>query len=186
MNGVGFVCSVRLVIRHRQIQARWIILVQGQRKLQVGKKIFTHHYRKTSNSKSQGFFVLGMFVNKCWCGAAVAQQTVNLLVIGSNPITNAEWFFDILDKLEVQLSWLEHRPYMARVIGSNPVTSTNGYQSGTRLSETGGNGDNKIGNWRYRIVAIAADCKSALIRVRWFESIYLHQWKYSSVGRAPD
>ena len=50
---------------------------------------------------------------------------------------------------------------MARAVGSNPTSPTNGYQSGTRLSETGGNGDNKIGIWEYRIVAIAADCKSA-------------------------
>ena len=34
---------------------------------------------------------------------------------------------------------------MARAVGSNPTSPTNGYQSGTRLSETGGYGDNKIG-----------------------------------------
>ena len=39
-------------------------------------------------------------------------------------------------------------------------------------------------NWEYRIVAIATDCKSVLIRVRRFESFYSHNWKCSSVGRA--
>ena len=29
--------------------------------------------------------------------------------------------------------------------------------------------------WEYRIVAIAADCKSAVVRHRWFESIYSHK-----------
>ena len=87
-----------------------------------------------------------------------------------------------LGSLTLWKSWkfssvgLEHHVYTVRVIGSNPVTSTNGYQSGTRLSETGGNGDNKIGNWGYRIAAIAADCKSALIRVHRFESYYPHNW----------
>jgi hypothetical protein len=32
-------------------------------------------------------------------------------------------------------------------------------------------------NWEYRIVAIATDCKSVLIRVRRFESFYSHQIK---------
>ena len=95
-----------------------------------------------------------------------------------------KWFFDIVEK-----SWkfssvgLEHHVYTVRVIGSNPVTSTNGYQSGTRLSETGGNGDNKIGNWEYCVAAITADCKSALIRVRRFESFYSHISGFSSIGR---
>ena len=40
---------------------------------------------------------------------------------------------------------LEHLVYIQRVRSSNLLSSTNGYQSGTRLSETGGNGDNKIG-----------------------------------------
>ena len=77
---------------------------------------------------------------------------------------------------------LEHLVYIQRVIGSNPISSTNGYQSGTHLSETGGYGDNKIGNWEYRIAAIAADCKSALIRVRRFESYYSHNWNFGIAG----
>ena len=35
--------------------------------------------------------------------------------------------------------------YIQRAVGSNPTSPTNGYQSGTRLSETGGYGDNKSG-----------------------------------------
>lgn len=50
-----------------------------------------------------------------------------------------------MEKRKFSSVGLEHHVYTVRVIGSNPVTSTNGYQSGTRLSETGGNGDNKIG-----------------------------------------
>jgi hypothetical protein len=63
---------------------------------------------------------------------------------------------------------------MARAVGSNPTSPTNGYQSGTRLSETGGYGDNKIGIWEYRIAAIAGDCKSPLFGVQRFESSYSH------------
>ncbi len=78
---------------------------------------------------------------------------------------------------------LEHLVYIQRVGSSNLSSSTNGYQSRTRLSETGGNGDNKIGNWEYCVAAITADCKSALIRVRRFESFYSHISGFSSIGR---
>ena len=97
------------------------------------------------------------------------RQSTSLLMMGSRYRNSRK-----AQNREISSVGLEHCFYTARVIGSNPVFPTNGYQSGTRLSETGGNGDNKIGNWGYRIVAIAADCKSALIRVRWFESIYPH------------
>ena len=52
--------------------------------------------RKTlTESNRLGFFCFGSF------GAAVAQQTVNLLVLSSNLRGSARMFFDILDKLEV-------------------------------------------------------------------------------------
>ena len=46
----------------------------------------------------------------------------------------------------------------------------------------------KIGSAKlgYRIVAIAADCKSALIRVRWFESIYPHNGDEANLVEATD
>ena len=97
----------------------------------------------------------------------VAQLTVNQLVIGSNPIISAQ--------RKISSVGLEHCFYTAEVKGSNPLFSTNGYQSGTRLSETGGYGDNKIGIWEYRIAAIAVDCKSTLFRVQRFESSYSHK-----------
>jgi hypothetical protein len=75
---------------------------------------------------------------------------------------------------------------MARAVGSNPTSPTNGYQSGTRLSETGGYGDNKIGIWEYRIAAIAGDCKSPLFGVQRFESSYSHNGDEANLVEAAD
>ena len=54
---------------------------------------------------------------------------------------------------------VEHRTFNAGVMGSNPIGIT---------------------KCLYRIVAIAADCKSATFRFRWFESICRHNFSLSA------
>ena len=57
----------------------------------------------------------------------VERRTVNPQVVGSNPsIPASNGSLTYWDKLEDQLSWLEHLVYIQRVTGSNPVSSTIG------------------------------------------------------------